>query len=54
MLKIYAINNGTAYMIRLAGPRSSWTNKLYGIAVQAQGKVFPTEAEAQAWVNERL
>ena len=54
MLKIYAINEGTAYMIRLSGLRFTWTSKLYNIAVEAQGKTFPTEEQAQAWIDERL
>ena len=54
MLKIYAINDGTAYMICLTGPRFTWTSKIYSIAVEAQGKTFPSEEQAQAWINERL
>lgn len=52
MLKIYTINNGTAYMIRLIG--RTWTAKEYNIAISAQGKTFSTKKEAEKWINERL
>ena len=54
MLEIYSINNGTAYMIRLTGPKFTWTENIYNIAVEAQGKMFSSEKEAQEWINERL
>ena len=54
MLKIYAINNNTAFAIRLTGPRFTWTTAIYNIATEAQGKTFKTEEEAQRWIDERL
>jgi len=54
MLKIYTINNGTAYMIRLTGPKFTWTSKIYNIATEAQGKTFSSKEQAQAWIDERL
>ena len=54
MLTIYTINNGTAYMIRLTGPKFTWTSELYSIAVEAQGTTFSSEEQAQAWIDERL
>lgn len=54
MLTIYSINNGTAYMIRLTGPRFTWTSKIYNIAKEAQEKVFSSEEQAQEWIDERL
>lgn len=54
MLTIYTVNDGTKYMIRLAGPKFTWTSKLYSIAVEAQRKTFSSREQAQAWIDERL
>lgn len=54
MLTIYAINNGTKYMIRLTGPEFTWTPKIYSIAIEAQRKTFSSREQAQAWIDERL
>ena len=54
MLTIYTINDGTAYMIRLTGPRFTWTTKIYNTAMEARNLVFSSEEEAQAWIDERI
>ena len=54
MLTIYTINNGTAYAIRLTGPKFTWTTKIYNIATEAQHKTFKTEQEAQKWIDSQM
>lgn len=51
MLKIYTINDGTAYAIRLTGPKWTWTAETVRIAQKAINKTFKTETEAENWID---
>lgn len=56
MITYYSYNNGTAWAIRISGPKCTWTTENYNCVAEASrvGNNWRSREEAEAWVEAYL